>query len=191
MKIGKLRYLTLAAGIVFLGFYFNSAISLSNLSVIFLGYFPPLSEKLFWYMLVVGALLIILIYGKNLYCFWLCPFGAIQELVAKIGGVNIQLSKKTITYAGYISYLLTWAALMIIFTTANSSLGSYEPFATLFGLEGFGVQWYILPVVILGAFVLNRFWCRFFCPVGVVLRLVMKVRFRAKQLFSRHRKTAK
>lgn len=182
-KIRKLRYITLAAGCVFLGFYFNSAISLSNIAVIFLGYFPPVSEKLFWYLLVIGALLIILIYGKNLYCFWLCPFGAIQELTAKIGGVNIQLSKKTLKYAQYISYTLTWTALMIIFITANSSLGSYEPFATLFGLEGFGVQWYILPAVILGSFVLNRFWCRFFCPVGVVLRLTTKARLRAKRLF--------
>ncbi len=182
-KIRKLRYITLAAGCVFLGFYFNSAISLSNIAVIFLGYFPPVSEKLFWYLLVIGAISIILIYGKNLYCFWLCPFGAIQELTAKIGGINIQLSKKTLKYAQYISYTLTWAALMIIFITANSSLGSYEPFATLFGLEGFGVQWYILPAVILGSFVLNRFWCRFFCPVGVVLRLTTKARLRAKRLF--------
>jgi uncharacterized protein with FMN-binding domain len=181
-KIGKLRYITLAAGAVFLGFYFNSAISLSNIAVIFLGYFPPVSEKLFWYLLVIGALLIILIYGKNLYCFWLCPFGAIQELTAKIGGINIQLSKKTLVYVQYISYTLTWAALMIIFITANPSLGSYEPFATLFGLEGFGVQWYILPAVILGSFVLNRFWCRFFCPVGVVFRLTTKARLRVKRL---------
>ena len=181
-KIGKLRYITLAAGCVFLGFYFNSAISLSNIAVIFLGYFPPLSEKLFWYLLVIGSLFIILLYGKNLYCYWLCPFGAIQELTAKIGGINIQLSKKTLKYAQYISYTLTWAALMIIFMTANSSLGSYEPFATLFGLEGFGVQWYILPAVILGSFVLNRFWCRFFCPVGVVLRLTTKARLKVKRI---------
>ena len=181
-KIVKLRYITLAAGCVFLGFYFNSAISLSNLAVIFLGYFPPLGENLFWYLLVGGAVSTILIYGKNLYCFWMCPFGALQELTAKIGGVNIQLNKKVLKYARYISYTLTWAALMVIFLTANSSLGSYEPFATLFGGEGFDVQWYILPVVILGSFVLNRFWCRFFCPVGVILNLTTKARLRVKRI---------
>lgn len=181
-KMTRLRYLTMAAGVVFLGFYLNSAISLSNIAVLFMGYLPPLREKLFWYLLVVGALLFIVAHGKNLYCFWLCPFGAIQELTAKIGGVNIRLSKRTLNYTQFISYTLTWAALMVIFLTDNSSLGSYEPFATLFGLEGFGVQWYILPAVILGSFTLKRFWCRFFCPVGVVLRLTTKARLSVKRL---------
>lgn len=176
MKIKILRYVTLAAGFVFLGFYLNSSISIGNISSIFFGYFPSIKENTFWWLLVPGILLITFISKKNLYFSWLCPFGAMQEFTAKIGGINIRLSKKIIKSAGYLSYLLTWIALMIIFLTSNPALGVYEPFATLFGLEGIGIQWFILPIVILGSFVLPRFWCRFFCPVRVMMELTIKAR---------------
>jgi NosR/NirI family nitrous oxide reductase transcriptional regulator len=180
-KIAVLRYFTLAASGVILGFYLNSAISLSNIASILLGYFPSITEKAFWWLLVGGALLMILFYGKNLYCYWLCPFGAIQEFATKIGGVNIKLSRRTLTIAKYIGPCLTWLALMIIFLTSNTTLASYEPFAAIFGLRGTSVQWFIMPTVILGSFFITRFWCRFFCPVGVVLKITGRIRAQAKR----------
>ncbi len=128
-----------------------------------------------------GALLMILFYGKNLYCYWLCPFGAIQEFATKIGGINIKLSRRTLTVAKYIGPCLTWLALMIIFLTSNTTLASYEPFAAIFGLRGTPVQWFIMPTVILGSFFITRFWCRFFCPVGVVLKITGRIRAQAKR----------
>ena len=175
-KLPKLRYLTLLSGLVFIGFYLSNPISLSSFSALLLGYFKPLKEELFWWLLVGGSLLMTLVLGKNLYCSWLCPFGAIQEMVAKLGGISVRLDKKFVRYVKYLSYFLTWLALMVIFTTSNGPLGSYEPFGTIFGYQGVGAQWFILPVVILGSFVLPMFWCRFFCPVGVVLNLTGIVR---------------
>ena len=165
---------------VILGFYFNSAISLSNIAAILLGYFPSIIEKAFWWIIVGGTLVMILFYGKNLYCYWLCPFGAIQEFATKIGGINIKLGSRTITVAKYIGPVLTWLALMIIFLTSNTTLASYEPFATIFGQRGTSVQWFIMPTVILGSFFITRFWCRFFCPVGVVLKIALRIRTHLK-----------
>ncbi len=179
-KIAALRYIILAASVILLGFYFNLAISLSNIAALLLGYFPSIIEKAFWWILVGGTLLMILLYGKNLYCYWLCPFGAIQEFATKIGGININLSRRTIAVAKYIGPFLTWLALMIIFMTSNTTLATYEPFATIFGLRGTSVQWFIMPTVILGSFLITRFWCRFFCPVGVVLRITLRIRTQVK-----------
>lgn len=180
-KIAVLRYVILAASGVILGFYLNSAISLSNIATILLGYFPSITDKAHWWILVGGTLVMILFYGKNLYCYWLCPFGAIQEFATKIGGINIKLSQRTVTVAKYIGPFLTWMALMIIFLTSNTTLASYEPFATIFGLRGTSVQWFIMPTVILGSFFITRFWCRFFCPVGVVLKIAGRIRAQAKR----------
>ena len=187
-ELPKLRYLTLLSGLVFIGFYLSNPITLSNFSALLLGYFKPLKEELFWWLLVGGSLLMALVLGKNLYCSWLCPFGAIQELVAKLGGIGVRLDKKVVRYVKYSSYFLTWLALMVIFTTSNGPLGSYEPFGTIFGYQGVGAQWFILPVVILGSFVLPRFWCRFFCPVGVLLDLTGKIRRTVNRMTGRSKK---
>ena len=71
---------------------------------------------------------------------------------------------------------LSWVALMLIFLSAHPALGSYEPFAMMFSLEGLGIQWYILPAALLGAFFVPSFWCRLFCPVGQFLNEIVRLR---------------
>lgn len=176
MKIKILNYLTMAAAFIFLGFYLNSAISIGNISSLFLGYFPSVKKNTFLWLLLIGALAMPLILRRNLYCSYLCPFGALQEFTAKISGINIRLNEKIIIFTRYLVHFLTWFALILIFLTSNPAIGAYEPFAIFFGLEGIGVQWFILPTVVLGSFVFTRFFCRFFCPVGVVLNLMVKAR---------------
>ena len=176
LKSRILRYVTMATAFIFLGFYLNSAIAIGNLSQIVLGFIPSIKENIFWWILIGGALLMPLILKKNLYCSFLCPFGTLQDYTAKLSGINIAMSKKIVRFAKIIPFFLTWLALVIIFITSNPALGTYEPFATFFRLEGAGIQWYILPAVVLGSFILTRFFCRFFCPVGVVLNLIVKSR---------------
>ena len=126
-----------------------------------------------------------LVLKKNLYCNCICPFGILQEFTAKLSGVNIVMGKKSLRFANAIAYFLTWLALFIIFMTANPAMGAYEPFSTFFRLEGIGVQWCILPAVILGSFILTKFFCRFFCPVGVVLKFLVKSRHNLERVIKR------
>jgi len=173
-KFGVLRKIVLLFSLGFVGFYMNSPISVSNFSAILLGYFHSVYEQSFWWLLVVGTLLLTMIYGRNLYCSWMCPFGAMQEFITLIGGVRLRLSKKIIQVTNYSVYFFFWLALMIAFLTSNPALVAYEPFATLFGFKGTGVQWYLVSVAVIGSFLIPRFWCRFFCPVGAFLKQVLK-----------------
>jgi polyferredoxin len=50
----------------------------------------------------------------------------------------------------------------------------------MFSLEGLGIQWYILPASLLGAFFVPRFWCRLFCPVGLYLNELVRLRRRVR-----------
>jgi Na+-translocating ferredoxin:NAD+ oxidoreductase RnfG subunit len=175
-KFSVLRKIVLLFSLGFIGFYMNSPISVSNFSAILLGYFPAVYEQTFWWLLVVGTLLLTVIYGRNLYCSWMCPFGAMQEFITLIGGVRLRLNKKIIQAASYSVYFFFWLALMIAFLTSNPALAAYEPFATLFGFKGSGVQWYLVSVAVIGSFIIPRFWCRFFCPVGAILTQVLKLK---------------
>lgn len=180
------RYAVMLASFIFLGFMRNASLSIAHFGALLLGYFPPIPEYPFWWILLGNALLFPLLLRKNLYCHSLCPFGNLQELNTKITGINLPLGTHVNRGGHYVSYVLTWFALVVIFYKTNPALGAYEPFPTLFGLDGIEVQWFVLSTVIFGSFFLSRFFCRFFCPVGVVLNLLVKVRravdrfFRAK-----------
>ncbi len=188
-KRGKiLRYIVMIAGFVFLGIFLNTSISIAGFSSIMLGYFPSITKNLFWWILVPGLFLITLITGKNIYCHRICPFGATQELISKISGIKIKINKKVNGFFGGLRFFLTWLSLIIIFLTQNPTMGAYEPFATLFGFEGIGIQWFILSIVLFGAFIIPLFWCRFFCPVKVTLQITTRFNSYIKNIARRSKR---
>ena len=38
------------------------------------------------------------------------------------------------------------------------------------------MQWYVLPLSLVGSFFVLNFWCRLFCPVGHVLNKIVRLR---------------
>jgi len=175
-KYQRARLYVLGFSVLFLGFYMNRPISISNIGGVLLGFVPSLHDQLFWWMLVVGVLVLTLLFGKNFYCFWMCPFGGLQEFVSRIGGVKLRMNLRVQGIMRNIVYVLLWAALMIIFITRNPANGNFEPFAVLFSLKGLGVQWYLVSLAMVGSILIPRFWCRFFCPVGAVLQKLSRVK---------------
>ncbi|MCG8531950.1 MAG: 4Fe-4S binding protein [Desulfovibrionales bacterium] len=171
-KYRKLRWVTLGGGFILLGFYYSIPLSFSHLVSLCLGYFPDIHHSLAWYLLVPGVLLLCLAMGRNLYCYWLCPFGAFQELTAGMGGGKWRCRKSMDKSLGRIKSIVTVVCLVAGVILANPGVVGYEPFSLFFALQGEGIQWYILPVVVFASFFIHRFWCRYFCPVGVVLGVV-------------------
>ncbi|AET69293.1 FMN-binding protein [Desulfosporosinus orientis DSM 765] len=189
-KISKLRWVTLIGGLIFLGFKFNAAISMSNIASLLMGYFPPVKQYVFWYLLLAGIPGLIFALRKNIYCYWLCPFGAAQEVAAKIGGGKFRCRKEIDLKLRKIKYVFAYLSLMLALIFQTPGFAGYEPFATLFGLKGFGVMWFILPIVLFSSLFIDRFWCKYFCPVGVVNELILKARRFIDKLFERAPKRA-
>jgi hypothetical protein len=177
-KWSRARLYVLGASVYFLGVHTNGSLSISNFGALLRGFVPSPYEWLFWWLMVVGTLLITAVYGRNLYCWWLCPFGGMQEFVSKISGVNWKVSGRVARLLRVQAYLLLWLALMLTFLTNNPALAGFEPFATLFSLRGLGVQWYLVSVALASSLVIPRFWCRFLCPVGESLNLLAKTKRR-------------
>jgi Na+-translocating ferredoxin:NAD+ oxidoreductase RnfG subunit len=180
-----LKYLYLIATIGVVGFYLNASISIGNLSGLLMGYIPGIRDHVIWWVLTVGTVATILLIGKNVYCFRICPFYGVQFLLGKISGSRLQLSSALLNQSKTVINVLLWLALMIIFLSSHPSLGAYEPFAMMFSLQGIGVQWYILPISIIGAFFITNFWCRFFCPVGRSLTTLLQLRRKVFSLFKK------
>ncbi len=185
-KIGKYAGISVTVGaLVFVGFYANASLSLASIAGIFMGYIPSPRQHPMWWIMMIGVLGSIVAMGRNIYCQRLCPFMVVQDLAQKISGVKLKIDSRFQRRARTLIFSLSWVALMLIFLTAHPALGSYEPFAMMFSLEGLGIQWYILPASLLGSLFVPRFWCQLFCPVGLYLNEIVRLRRKIRTAFSR------
>jgi NosR/NirI family nitrous oxide reductase transcriptional regulator len=172
-----------------IGWYFNAQLSVVNILAMFnalvsgfdWGYF--LMEPLIFILwgAVAAALLF---WGRGPYCGWLCPFGALQELlnrVAKLLGIKqvavpwaIHERVWTIKYLiflllfGLSLYSLEWA----------ERLAEVEPFKTAIILK-FVRDWpyvvFAVAVLLPGIFI-ERFYCRYLCALGAALAIPGRMR---------------
>lgn len=122
------------------------------------------------------ALLVGIILFSKLFCGYLCPVGTVQDLLAKLRkGLKIKelsirngsVLDKALRIVKYL--LLFW----IVYMTATSSelfcknLDPYYAVAT--GFKGEITLWMsivTIAVTLIGAFLVDQFWCRYICPLG-------------------------
>jgi NosR/NirI family transcriptional regulator, nitrous oxide reductase regulator len=168
----RLRLPFVAVSTVVMGFWLGSMFAVPQLTSLLLGYQPPLREGLRWYILVVGVLGLTVFLGKAWYCYWLCPFGGAQELLAFVGKGMVQPSPRVRKTFAWVRWAVLWASAMVGFVTMSPGAGSVEPFATLFLLKGSTVQWALLIVVLVCSMFLPRFWCNYLCPAGAARDLI-------------------
>jgi len=177
------KHIYLAATIGIVGFYLNAAISVGSLSGLLMGYIPGIADHLIWWILAVGTVLGIVFLGKNVYCFRICPFYGVQFLLTKLGGSRFNPSPVILKRSKSVANFFLWLALMTSFIASHPALGSYEPFAMMFSLNGVGIQWFLLPLALMGSFFMSTFWCRFFCPCGQALTKLRQYRKKLLDIF--------
>lgn len=147
--------------------------------------------------MVLGlALLVATLLVGNAFCGWICPFGAIQDALS---WVRRRLHLPTVALPPRLDALLRWGRFAVLglvifmsYTTARLWFAGYDPYVTLFGLHWlFGAEpgdlWIaivVLALVVAGSLVIDRFWCRYLCPLGAALSvagLFSLVRIRRSQ----------
>ena len=177
------RYIVMVGALVFVGFYANMSLNLGNIASIFMGYIPSPKQHPMWWIMMAGALGSVLIIGRNIYCHQICPFKVVQDLLQKLSGIKLRINPEIQRKSRMLIFFLSWIALILIFLSTHPALGSYEPFAMMFSLEGLGIQWYILPISLLGSLFVPSFWCRLFCPVGLYLNELVRLRRAIRERF--------
>jgi len=171
-----LRWTGQIAGLLIIGFWENSPINIAKISAFLSGYFPDLHSDLYWYLLIGGFVLTILIYGKSVYCSNICPFGAAQRCIGLIGGANAKLPVWSVRLMNGLRNFFVFAAVTAALITAQPGSASYEPFAAIFALKGTLFQWFLLFIVLIASLIINRPWCHFFCPMRTCERVLQIVR---------------
>ncbi len=167
--------------LAFVGIYTNSSVSIGQMGGIVMGYIPDFKTHMLWWIMMAGMFGSVILLGRNIYCGQVCPFQYVQRGLNMISGVNLAVRPGVQKSARTVVGWMTWASLMLIFLSAHPTIGAYEPFALMFSLTGIGLQWYILPLSLLGSLFVLNFWCRLFCPVGLVLNESVRLRKSALQ----------
>lgn len=174
-KLARYRLFLLGGSIVILGFWLNRSFSVAYVLAACMGFFPDITQNPGWYIVLAGVLLPPLILGKNPYCTFVCPFCGVQELTHTISHVNLATGP-LLKIARILRTVFLFAALFIGFLTLNPSSASYEPFGTIFGMNGESWNWNLLFVMLVASFFFHRFWCHVFCPAGALLDFVASKR---------------
>ncbi len=132
-------------------------------------------------------------WGRGVFCGWLCPFGAMQELLGKAAQA-LKIPQLKINHTWHkrlwpIKYFIFAGLLISAFYSMQVAnwASEVEPFKTAISLR-FERSWpfvtYALNILFVGLFV-ERFFCRFMCPLGAFLAIGGKLRISKNPLLRR------
>ena len=181
-----LRIAVLSFVLVWLGWIAGAQLSIVNV----FSYGQALFGKLEWTTLLFEPLIVILmaytavslvLLGRGVFCGWLCPFGALQELLnqlARFARVPQYTPKFTLNEGLWaVKYLVVVGLIGVsVFWSMEWGLqgAEVEPFKTAITLK-FARAWpyaiYAILLLLIGLFV-ERFFCRFLCPLGGTLAIL-------------------
>jgi len=170
------RRALLLATLVATGFWWNLQYSTQQVMAI-LSFNLPGNLLSGSFLLVLLVPTVVLLVG-NVYCGYVCPFGALQELVGDLrpGRLDTDPPKKVWRYARAVKYLLLALLVVLFGLTRNSGVLSADPLLTVFSRHrDLSILCVAIGLVAL-SFVFRRFWCRNLCPAGAFLALLCRVR---------------
>ncbi len=138
------------------------------------------------FILLGGTILLALLLGR-VFCGWICMFGWLQEIPAKIGQ---WIFKKRFTVPAaidkplrYLKYVALFASIYFTWKLADLVISPYDPFAALAhlpaGISAVAEEALIGLIVLVVTFVLSFFYdrvfCKYLCPMGAFLGIIYKV----------------
>jgi polyferredoxin len=136
----------------------------------------------------------LLLWGRGVYCGWLCPFGALQELIQQAAR---RLGVRQFDFPDAVHerlWAVKYVVLLALFGLSLQSLteaeryAEVEPFKTAFVMQ-FDRQWpfvaYALGLLAVSA-VNRKLFCKYLCPLGAALTI--PGRFRIFDWWLRRRK---
>ncbi len=131
-----------------------------------------------------GVAMGLLFLGRGVYCGWLCPFGALQELTnevaQKLGVPQIAVPHALHERLWVIKYTLFIAILGLSFYSMKDALilAEVEPFKTAISLRmirAWPFVAFVVALLVAGLFI-ERFYCRYLCPLGAALSIPAKLK---------------
>lgn len=137
-------------------------------------------------MFLIILSILTLIIGR-LFCGWMCIFGSLNDWVYTVSNklfkIKYRINKKVDSYLKYLKYLVFGIIIIFVWNgLINLPSGSspWDAYSQLFDikymLSEYLIGTIILLLIIVGAAFIERFFCRYLCPLGAFLGILSKTK---------------
>ncbi len=187
--LNNLRHLFLVYTVVFIGWYTLGQLSIVNVFTFVHALMGDFHWKLFLldpiiFILWAYVAMTLLLWGRGIFCGWLCPFGALQELINHVAR-KLKIRQFEPPFALHERlWAVKYIILLALFAVSLESLSEaekyaeVEPFKTAIMLK-FQREWGFVLYAGLLLFIsifTRKVYCRYVCPLGAALAIPAKAR---------------
>ncbi len=183
-----IRWTFLTFTLFFIGFYSQGQLSVVNIFTLLVEIVGGFDIKVFLldpviFILWIYTVISLVLWGRGVFCGWLCPFGVLQEMVSwaavKMKVRQWKFSELMHTRLQALKYLvLVGLTGVSLYSLSHAMvLAEVEPFKTAITLLFMRSYPFVLYTVILlgiGVYI-SKFYCRYLCPLGAGLAIVGKI----------------
>ncbi|WP_407295241.1 transcriptional regulator NosR [Stutzerimonas zhaodongensis] len=185
----KLRHGYLIFTVVFIGWYALGQLSVVNV----LTFVHALVQDFRWELFLTDPVIFILwvftaasilLWGRGVFCGWLCPFGALQELINEAAR-KLKIRQYEVPFAVHERlWAIKYIVLLVLFGISLESMtmaekaAEVEPFKTAITLKFDRQWWFVAYAVFLLAINIftRKVYCRYVCPLGAGLAITGRFR---------------
>lgn len=184
-NVHRLRFACLTFVLLYVGFYAQGQLSVVNIYTLLLALGTDFNITVFLldpviFILWVFVFVTVFLWGRGVFCGWLCPFGALQEFMAmlatKLRIRQLKISPKHHKLAQKLKYwiLLGLVGSSFYSLTMAEKLAEIEPFKTSITLNFIRYWPFVLYALLLLVLSLkiHKVYCRYLCPLGAGLAVL-------------------
>lgn len=138
-------------------------------------------------VMISFAIISSVIFGPII-CGFICPFGAIQDLLSRVGKkifkrkYNTFVSNEVHNKLKYLRYAVLIATILLTMSSAIAlleAINPYHAFLSIFNREftKLGIIGFVMLLLVIGlSLFIQRPWCKYICPYGAFLGVFNKIK---------------
>jgi len=185
--VNGLKYAAWTASVVFVGFGLKAQPSITQVltwfhSLLFNWTWELFLSDPFVFLFWIFIIATVFVWGRGLFCGWLCPFGSLSNLLFKVGQwvglkrFQFALPRRWHDRLKWVKYGVfgTLLAVSMFSMTTAEMLAEIEPFKTTFLVGWFQRAWpyTLFAAALLGLSIFTeRPFCKYLCPLGGALAM--------------------